>query len=81
MVRNGTPHGTAPGPQRVLVTHDDTLLLRPRYGYVDTAGIEHEPAELVADAAASNSGDDHHVRVRSLAGVHLPVDFNGGEEM
>lgn len=79
VVRNCPPHGTPSGAQGVLVAHDDALFLRPGNGHVDTARVQHEPAEFVAEVAAANSGDDHNVRVRPLAGVHLPIEFKGRE--
>lgn len=80
MVRNGTPHGASSGAQGVLVAHNDALLLCPGNGYVDAARIEHESAELVAEVAAANSGDDHHIRVRPLARVHLPIGSFKGQK-
>ena len=77
MIHDGTPHGAASGAQGVLVTHNDALLFRYGNGHVDTARVKHEPAELVVDAAAANCGDDHNVRVIALAGVHLPIEFQG----
>lgn len=68
MVRNGPPHSTAAGTQSVLIADNNALLLGPGNGHVDAARVEHESAEHVA---AANRGDNHHVRVRPLAGVHL----------